>query len=84
MEGVKTTHRMFNVLWNVYRFPLPYMQLDNYTPAADAAGAWDPAVVEEHIAEFGREDRWLVSRVNSLAGGLQSSPGNPSDCNVRS
>ncbi|HJK13394.1 MAG TPA: isoleucine--tRNA ligase [Methanocorpusculum sp.] len=67
MEGVKTTHRMFNVLWNVYRFPLPYMQLDNYTPAANAAGAWDPAVVEEHIAEFGREDRWLVSRVNSLA-----------------
>ena len=67
MEGVKTTHRMFNVLWNVYRFPLPYMQLDNYTPVTDAAGVWDPSVVEDHIAEFCLEDRWLVTRINSLA-----------------
>lgn len=67
LEGVKTTHRMLNVLWNVYKFPLPYMQLDSYVPAQNAAGVWDASAVEAHVAEFGREDRWLISRVNSLA-----------------
>ncbi|HKL98062.1 MAG TPA: class I tRNA ligase family protein, partial [Methanocorpusculum sp.] len=45
---------------------LTYMKLDGYTPAAKN-GVWDPSVVEDHISEFGREDRWLISRVNSLA-----------------
>ncbi len=66
-EGIKTTMRMFNVLWNVYKFPLPYMALDGYVPAASADQTWDASVVEDHIAGFCREDRWLVSRVNSLA-----------------
>lgn len=67
MEGVKTTQRMFNVLWNVYKFPLPYMSLDGYKPAETSDGKWDASVVEDHIKEFGREDRWLISKVNSLA-----------------
>ncbi|MDR0438758.1 MAG: isoleucine--tRNA ligase, partial [Methanocalculaceae archaeon] len=67
MDGVKTTHRMFNVLWNVYRFPLPYMQLDDYEPVTTATGIWDPLMIENHLMEYSREDRWLVSRVNSLA-----------------
>jgi isoleucyl-tRNA synthetase len=66
-DGLKTSHRMFNVLWNVYRFPLPYMQLDGYAPASDKNGRWDPSAVEENIRDFTREDRWLISRVNSLA-----------------
>ena len=65
-EGIKTTLRMFNVLWNVYKFPLPYMALDNFVPK-EVDGKWDASVVEDHIKEFGREDRWLISRVNSLA-----------------
>lgn len=65
-EGVKTTLRMFNVLWNVYKFPLTYMALDGFAPK-EVGGKWDSSVVEEHIAEFCREDRWLISRVNSLA-----------------
>lgn len=67
IEGVKTTHRMFNVLWNVYRFPLPYMGLDNYKPSETSDGKWDASSVEDHISEFSREDRWLISRINSLA-----------------
>ncbi len=66
LEGVKTTHRMFNVLWNVYKFPLPYMALDGYKPAT-IDGVWDPSVVEDHFKDYCREDRWLISRVNSLA-----------------
>ena len=65
-EGVKTTMRMFNVLWNVYKFPLPYMALDGYKPA-EKDGVWDPSAVEAHVKEFCREDRWLISRINSLA-----------------
>ena len=66
-DGVKTVLRMFNVLWNVYKFPLPYMALDGYKPAETADGRWDPSRVEDHLSEFCREDRWLISRVNSLA-----------------
>jgi len=33
-DGVKTIHRVFTILWNVYRFPLPYMILDSFQPAA--------------------------------------------------
>ena len=65
-EGIKTTMRMFNVLWNVYKFPLPYMALDGYAPA-EKDGIWDASSVEEHVKEFCREDRWLISRINSLA-----------------
>ncbi|HJJ89656.1 MAG TPA: isoleucine--tRNA ligase [Methanocorpusculum sp.] len=68
MDGVKTTHRMFNVLWNVYRFPLPYMQLDSYRPSSTISKAvWDPSVIEDNLAEFDTVDRWLISRVNTLA-----------------
>ena len=66
LEGVKTTQRMFNVLWNVYKFPLPYMALDSYAPA-EKDGVWDAASVEAEASGFCREDRWLISRVNSLA-----------------
>ncbi|HTY52226.1 MAG TPA: isoleucine--tRNA ligase, partial [Methanomicrobiales archaeon] len=37
-EGVKTVNRTVNILWNVYRFPLPYMILDGYAPPADDKG----------------------------------------------
>ncbi|HJJ36876.1 MAG TPA: class I tRNA ligase family protein, partial [Methanocorpusculum sp.] len=65
-EGIKTTMRMFNVLWNVYKFPLPYMALDGYKPA-EKNGVWDAASIESRVKEFCREDRWLISRINSLA-----------------
>ncbi|HJJ54942.1 MAG TPA: isoleucine--tRNA ligase, partial [Methanocorpusculum sp.] len=65
-EGIKTTMRMFNVLWNVYKFPLPYMALDGYKPA-EKNGVWDAASIESKVKEFCREDRWLISRINSLA-----------------
>ncbi len=66
-DSVKTIHRTLNILWNVYRFPLPYMVLDSFEPAAGDGGVWDGSFVRAHIGEMPEEDRWIVSRVNSLA-----------------
>jgi len=58
---VKTIHRTLNILWNVYRFPLPYMVLDSFSPASA-----DGTFVRAHISDMPDEDRWILSRVNSL------------------
>ena len=65
-DGVKTIHRALNILWNVYRFPLPYMILDSFRPAAGDAERWDGSFVRAHIRDMPEEDRWIVSRVNTL------------------
>ena len=64
-DGVKTVARTANILWNVYRFPLPYMLLDGFVP--EAAGAYDGAYVHRRYAAMATEDRFIVSRVNTLA-----------------
>jgi len=66
-DSVKTIHRTLNILWNVYRFPLPYMVLDSFEPAPEAGGLWDGSFVRGNINDMPKEDRWIVSRVNSLA-----------------
>jgi isoleucyl-tRNA synthetase len=56
---VANVHRMFNILWNVYRFPLPYMVLDNFDPKK---------TTYESIKHALRpEDRWMLSRIQTLA-----------------
>ncbi len=60
LSEVETVHRFINILWNVYRFPLPYMILDHFDPAADAVSL-------ESVRDAMRpEDRWILSRANSL------------------
>jgi isoleucyl-tRNA synthetase len=66
-EGVRTTSRAINIFWNVYRFPLPYMILDGFSPASHDE-QWDGGYVREHAGSMPPEDRWILSRVNSLAG----------------
>ena len=55
-DEVANVHRMLNILWNVYRFPLPYMILDNFNP-------FDAKEVPEGLR---LEDKWILSRVQSL------------------
>jgi len=50
---------MFNILWNVYRFPLPYMVLDGFDPKKTT---YD---LVKHALRV--EDKWILSRVQSLA-----------------
>ncbi len=66
-DSVKTIHRTLNILWNVYRFPLPYMILDSFEPASGDGGRWDGSFVRANINDMPDEDRWIISRVNSLA-----------------
>ena len=65
-ENVGTTSRAVNILWNVYRFPLPYMILDKFEPAS-ADGVWNDAYVRSHLLQMPDEDRFIISRINSVA-----------------
>lgn len=64
-EEVANTNRMLNILWNAYRFPLPYMILDGFDPTKTTL-----EMVKESLRP---EDRWILSRVNSLAGEVETS-----------
>jgi isoleucyl-tRNA synthetase len=65
-EGVGTINRAVNILWNVYRFPLPYMILDRFEPGAKD-GVWDDSFIRAHLRQMPDEDRFIISRVNSVA-----------------
>ena len=65
-EGVGTTNRAVNILWNVYRFPLPYMILDTFEPS-NRSGVWDGAYIRAHLGHMPDEDRFIISRINSVA-----------------
>lgn len=65
-EGVKNVNRAVNILWNVYRFPLPYMILDGFSPGA-RDGKWDDSFVRDHFPQMAAEDRWIISRINTVA-----------------
>jgi isoleucyl-tRNA synthetase len=56
-DAVENTSRMLNIFWNAYRFSLPYMILDSF----------DPTKIDLTNACLRSEDRWILSRVNSLA-----------------
>ncbi|MCQ6963487.1 isoleucine--tRNA ligase [Methanolobus chelungpuianus] len=64
-EELGTINRTLNILWNVYRFPLPYMVLDNFDPSKVSLES-----VREHMRE---EDRWILSRAQSLINDVNKS-----------
>ena len=66
-DGVKTVSRTVNILWNVYRFPLPYMLLDGFLPEADGDGTYGGAYIHRRYGSMPVEDRFIISRVNTLA-----------------
>ncbi|MDY6964363.1 MAG: isoleucine--tRNA ligase [Halobacteriota archaeon] len=57
-EEVKNVNRALNILWNVYRFPLPYMVLDSFDPTS--------VELEDVKKDLRQEDRWVLSRLQSL------------------
>ena len=57
-EEVANVTGTLNTLWNVYKFPLPYMTLDHFDPAAHPA--------ESVIADMREEDKWILSRLQTL------------------
>ncbi|MFB6111498.1 MAG: isoleucine--tRNA ligase [Halobacteriaceae archaeon] len=55
-EEMEERQRQLNILWNVFRFPLPYMELDDY----------DPATANVADAALTPLDQWLLSRLQSV------------------
>jgi isoleucyl-tRNA synthetase len=64
-EEIKVVRSDLNVLWNVVSFAKTYFDLDRYDPEREGYDAY------ERFAE--PEDRWIVSRVNSLIRSVTSS-----------
>ncbi|WP_247005628.1 isoleucine--tRNA ligase [Halorientalis litorea] len=48
--------RRLNILWNVFRFPLPYMRMDGF----------DPEAVDLQDAETELVDEWVLSRLQDV------------------
>ncbi|ASJ03378.1 isoleucine--tRNA ligase [Thermococcus profundus] len=57
-KGLAQVKRMLNILWNVYVLSATYMSLDSF----------DPTKLNPEELPFREEDRWILSRVNSLIG----------------
>jgi len=62
-DEIANTSRMLNILWNAYRFPLPYMLLDKFDPVE--------TTIEKYQDNLRTEDRWILSRANTLAKEVQ-------------
>ncbi|WP_318570043.1 isoleucine--tRNA ligase [Salinigranum marinum] len=55
-DGLADVQSTLNIFWNVFRFPLSYMELDGYDPAAADLADGDLTVVDE----------WVLSRLQSV------------------
>ena len=55
-DEIETMQRELNILWNVFRFPLPYMRIDGFDPERDTLEAGGLETV----------DRWILSRLQTV------------------
>ncbi|WP_254839957.1 isoleucine--tRNA ligase [Natronomonas marina] len=63
-DEMENRTRDLNILWNVFRFPLPYMRLDDFepqvaTPSGDAADGFGTLELET-------VDEWVLSRLQTV------------------
>jgi isoleucyl-tRNA synthetase len=61
-DGLAETQSTLNILWNVFRFPLPYADLDGYDLGA--------ATLEDGELEV--VDRWILSKLQSLEADVEA------------
>jgi len=55
-DETQEMQRRLNILWNVFRFPLPYMRMDGF----------DPDDVSVDDVDLAIEDRWVLSRLQTV------------------
>ncbi|NHN41778.1 isoleucine--tRNA ligase [Halorubellus sp. JP-L1] len=55
-DGMDEMQRDLNILWNVFRFPLPYMEMDGFVPGDDDLVNLDTRLVDE----------WVLARLQSV------------------
>ncbi|MFB6198917.1 MAG: class I tRNA ligase family protein, partial [Halobacteriaceae archaeon] len=56
-DEMETAQRDLNILWNVFRFPLPYMELDGYDPSQR------PNLNDSNLEVA---DRWILSKLQGV------------------
>ena len=57
-EETEDMERRLNILWNVFRFPLPYMRLDGFDPAAVS--------LDDVREDLETVDEWVLSRLQTV------------------
>ncbi len=57
-DGVKSTNRTLNILWNVYKFAALYMSIDKFNPNSRS--------LDDMRESMKAEDLWMVSRLETL------------------
>ena len=72
-DETENMQRDLNILWNVFRFPLPYMRMDGFVPSVPSEternGGGDTAdgeAVSLADCALETEDRWLLSRLQTV------------------
>jgi len=55
-DGMDSMERNLNILWNVFRFPLPYMRMDDFSPEATTVADVDLEQIDE----------WVLSRLQTV------------------
>ncbi|MGM0398388.1 MAG: isoleucine--tRNA ligase [Halobacteriota archaeon] len=69
-DEMATMQRDLNILWNAFRFPLPYMEMDDVDPNAlsieDGTATWTQADGSVREMPLERVDRWLLSRLQAV------------------
>jgi len=55
-DGMDNVSRDLNILWNVFRFPLPYMEMDEFEPGEEDLLELDTRLVDE----------WVLARLQSV------------------
>jgi isoleucyl-tRNA synthetase len=57
-DEIETAQRELNILWNVFRFPLPYMRMDGFAPTE--------TTVDSDGVDLETVDRWVLSRMQAV------------------
>ncbi len=57
-EETEAMQRRLNILWNVFRFPLPYMRMDGFSP--------DGVSLADVRDDLETVDEWVLSRLQSV------------------
>ena len=68
-EETQEMERRLNILWNVFRFPLPYMRLDGFEPGVateSQQGEGGSAAGAPSDAELETVDEWVLSRLQTV------------------
>ncbi|MFC6905285.1 isoleucine--tRNA ligase [Halalkalicoccus tibetensis] len=59
-DEMATMERNLNILWNVFRFPLPYMRMDGFDPEETDLEAVD--------SDLELVDEWILARLQTVTG----------------